>query len=175
MKKLSRFVILLIAAATLSAIAQAASQKGAITSKGTNGESYEVEFYGNLELSPDRVLSSAMMRGKGQYQVNKSLLATSEDITDISSTSIEVEVAGGGEVKPPLRRPETETKHFAIVPSTKLCRNGRAATWDTFKKGEMITVTTKIGEKTALSVRSGPMLFGNLMSIPQLMKYDCEQ
>ena len=138
--------------------------EGQISSKSPNGETYTVEFYGDLVPGPDK--RQTLMQGRGEYWLeSRKLLVTSGPINDLAGPVVRVNVS--------TKAPGTGLIAFVIGVKTTMCRDGKPATSDTFKKGEMITVVTRLGEKTALSIRSGPMLFSGMGTAAQLRSFEC--
>ncbi len=136
---------------------------GGIATVGPNGEKYKVEFYGSLIVGPDRLLGNAMMQGKGQYYLAaQKILVTSGRVKEISNKLLAIQING-------------ENKVFKLTKATKICNGRNSLKSLDLQKGEMVTVTSYVGQQIALSVRKGPMLFKGLMQPPlQLKEYKCE-
>ena len=137
---------------------------GGVTTKGPNGESYKVEFYGSLIVGPNRLLSRAMMQGKGQYILAaEKILVTSGKVIEISNEALTIQING-------------KAKAFKLTKTTKICDGSESLEPSDIKKDDMVTITSKIDQQTALSIRKGPMLFGGIMSPPLVLKkYKCEE
>ena len=123
---------------------------------------YKVEVYGDLIPGSDGRLSSAMMQGKGQYYLaSENILVTSEKVTEISNETLAIQITG-------------KTKVFKLTKTTRICDGSKSLKPNDIKKGDMVTITSKVDQQTALSVRKGPMILGALP--PNVLKtYKCEQ
>ncbi len=134
---------------------------------------YQVELYGDLVMSSNGLLSGALMQGRGQHLLQeRNILVTSEKIAEIVSGKVSLQVKT--KRTPDSKNLERLPVQFAILESTKICKNGKPVAVDSLKKGDMVTVTSEPGKINAISVRIGPMLFGGAdTGVGKLKRYDC--
>jgi hypothetical protein len=134
---------------------------------------YQVQLFGDLVLGPDRLMSNALMQGRGQHLLQeKNILVTSDKIVEMSPGKFTLQV--NAKKNPSAKKFERTLMEFAIQDATKICRSGKPVSIDSFKKGEMVTVSSEPGKSNALSVRYGPMLFGGAdTGVAKLKKFDC--
>ena len=129
------------------------------------GHVYQVTLFGALIPGRDRLLSTALSQGRGEYLVSikgATKLVTTGAIAGIQPGRITLTVGG--------RRAD-----FVVGPGTRICDGSKPVALATIDRRKLLTVTTVLGSSLALSVRSGPMLFRQGMDgIQGIAAYDCD-
>jgi hypothetical protein len=139
---------------------------GTISKEKPNGETATVIFYGDLLTSPDRKMSNARVKAKGQFLIEDSedelKLRTAAPISSMTKKSIELELDG-------------ETKTFKLTRKTTFCdHNGMRLKRKQLEVGNLVTISSKLDEEAASSVRKGPIYFTGAMSgTPKLVDIIC--
>ena len=155
MKKYLFFISLAVLLPASIALA-GMGMSGTISKERPDGETATVVFYGDLLTSPDRKMESARVKAKGQFLIEDSedelKLRTAAPIKSMTKKSIEVELGG-------------ETKSFKLTRKTTFCdHNGRRLKRKEIKVGSLVTISSKLDEVSASSVRKGPIYFTGAMS-----------
>ena len=159
------FIVLIILYSTSISVA-GMGMSGRINNKKPNGEAIKVEFYGDILLGTDRIMSNALTRGWGQFLLSNSdddfELRTSSPISAITKTSIELNL-------------KDNIQTFLITPKTIFCDfNGKQIGLETFRIEDMVTISSEVDENIASTIRMGPMYFiGVMTGSPKLKDIDC--
>lgn len=164
MKYLLFIVFVVLFSTTISVAGM--RMRGTINNKKPSGETIKVEFFGDILMSPDGIMSNALTRGWGQFLHNNSddsfELRTSSEISDITKTDIKLKL-------------KDKIQTFLITPKTIICNlEGKKIGLETFRIEDMVTVSSGVDDNVASTVRMGPMYFTGVMSgSPKLKALDC--
>jgi hypothetical protein len=135
---------------------------GTITEEDSKGNKYTVEFYGDAIIDTSGSLNNSLIQGKGQYIVSKNLLVTSETVAELTDSTLTVQVGG-------------KAIAFCLTKNTQFCDGTKSLKKGEIARGDMVTITSKLGHYVALTIRKGPMLFSGLVSPPLVLRvYRCE-
>ncbi len=140
--------------------------RGTINNEKPNGEAIKVEFFGDILMSPDGIMSNALTRGWGQFLHNNSdddfELRTSSEIASITKTAVELKL-------------NDKIQAFLITPKTIFCNlEGKQIGLETLRVEDMVTVSSGVDENVASTIRMGPMYFTGVMAgSPKLKDLDC--
>lgn len=140
--------------------------RGTVNNEMPNGETIKVEFFGDILMSADGIMSNALTRGWGQFLHSNSdddfELRTSSEISAITKKAIELKF-------------NDNVKTFLITPKTIFCDlEGKKIRLKTFRVEDMVTVSSGVDDNLALSIRMGPMYFTGVMAgSPKLKDLDC--
>lgn len=156
-------IILIMASVSIAGM----GMSGSVTSRKPDGERLKIEIYGDIIASPDHIMSNARNRGKGRHfhrSADGSLeVRSAAQIAVITDSSIELNLKNG-------------LKSFLITTETSFCdENGTELKPKKFKSEDMVTVLSGVDEKTALSIRIGPIFFTGVMAgAAKLSAIDCK-
>ena len=164
MKYLQYVLLIVLFSASISVAGM--RMRGGVSNEMPSGETIRVEFFGDILMGADRIMSNALTRGSGQFLHNNLdddfELRTSSEISAITKKAIKLKL-------------NDKIKTFLITPKTVFCNlNGEKIEPEAFRVEDMVTVSSGLDENVASTVRMGPMYFTGVMAgSPKLKDLDC--